>query len=61
MLRGAVSPASAFADRLASLFRIFISSGLVSDTQLHMCTFSSSLDTHQWPFSMGQEASVPKV
>lgn len=47
---------------LASLFKwIFITSGLVSDTQLHVCTFSSPLDTHQWPFSVGQEASVPKV
>lgn len=57
---GMLSPASAFADRLASLFKwIFIISGLVSDTQLHVCTFSSPLDTHQWPFSVGQEASVP--
>lgn len=58
---GILSPASAFADRLASLFKwIFIISGLVSDTQLHVCTFSSPLDTHQWPFSVGQEASVPR-
>lgn len=56
-----LSPASAFADCLASLFKwIFITSGLVSDTQLHVCTFSSPLDTHQWPFSVGQEASVPR-
>lgn len=58
---GMLFPASAFADRLASLFKwIFIISGLVSDTQLHVCTFSSPLDTHQWPFSVGQEASVPR-
>lgn len=44
----------------ASLFKwIFITSGLVADTQLHVCTFSSPLDTHQWPFSVGQEAGVP--
>jgi hypothetical protein len=47
---------------LASLFKwIFITSGLVSDTQLLACAFRPSLDTHQWPFRVGQEASAPKV
>lgn len=47
---------------LASLFMwVFITSGLVSNTQLYTRAHSAPhLDTHQWPFSVGQEASVSR-
>lgn len=66
VLRGCCVSCLCFCRPLWLLFKwIFITSGLVSDTQSrvhsHVCTSSSSLDTHQWPSCVGQEASVPKV